>query len=153
MFSFGAKKAADYFSAAERDAILAAIRAGERLTSGEIRLFAETTCRYVNPVDRAEELFFGLRMEATELRNGVLVYIALRDRQFAIFADKGIYEAMGREFWHKEAQRIQQEFKQTHYAEGLLIAIEDIGKALAHHFPFDPNIDKNELPDDIVFGT
>ncbi|TAD92356.1 MAG: TPM domain-containing protein [Bacteroidetes bacterium] len=152
MLSFGAKKASDYFSAAEREQILAAIRASERLTSGELRLFVETKCRYVNPIDRAEEVFFGLQMEATEQRNGVLIYMAMGDRQFAIFADKGIYEAMGSAFWHQQARHIQDEFKKVHYADGVLAAIHAIGQALATHFPFDPHIDKNELPDDIVFG-
>jgi uncharacterized membrane protein len=152
MFSFGAKKAADYFTKAEMDAVVAAIRQAEQRTSGEIRLFVETRCRFVEPIDRAAEVFFGLKMEATEQRNGVLVYLAMADRQFAIFADEGIFNAVGRSYWEREAQLIRQQFVQTHYADGLLQVIADVAETLRQHFPYDSLIDKNELPDDIVFG-
>ncbi|WP_431211414.1 TPM domain-containing protein [Puia sp. P3] len=65
----------------EQQQIVAAIQSAERLTSGEIRVFIERHCRYVDPLDRATEVFAGLKMEQTSARNGVLVYVALRDRQ------------------------------------------------------------------------
>ena len=78
------------FTAAEQEKIVTAIQAAERQTSGEIRVYVESRCRYVNPIHRAAEIFAALNMEKTAARNGVLVYVALKDRQLALFGDEGI---------------------------------------------------------------
>lgn len=142
----------EFFSHEEKEIILQAIRNAERQTSGEIRLYIENHCRYVNPMDQAAEIFFGLKMDETKERNGVLVYIALRDRQLAIFGDEGIHRQVGAEFWAKEVQEMISEFKADHYAEGIAKVITDIGEALKTHFPYENKTDRNELSDDIVFG-
>jgi len=90
-------------TAAERGAnqqIVAAIGQAERQTSGEIRVFVESRCRFVNPLDRAAEVFTGLKMDQTAQRNAVLVYVALKDRQLALYGDKGIHEKVGDAFWN-----------------------------------------------------
>ncbi|CAN5807874.1 TPM domain-containing protein [soil metagenome] len=152
LFSFWKSDAASYFSAIEKEAILAAIKKAEQQTSGEVRVFIENRCKFVDALDRAAEIFFGLKMEETQDRNAVLVYLAMKDRQFAVFADQGIFIALGSEYWNKEASLMVQEFKKESYATGLVTVISDIGKALHQHFPYDYKGDKNELPDDIVFG-
>jgi len=91
-------------------------------------------------------------MYETAERNAVLVYIAMKDRQLAVFGDEGIHQKVGSDFWNTEVKKMLAEFKAQHYAEGLATIIEDIGEALAFHFPYDNKGDKNELPDDIVFG-
>lgn len=150
MFSFFRKK--EYFSQQEKERILMAIQQAERQTSGEIRVFAEGRCRYVDPIDRAGEVFWGLQMDRTTDRNGVLLYIAFRDHQFAIFADKGIHERLGNAYWQQEVKSMQHHFKKNHYADAVVEVIGNIGQALREQFPFDGEKDKNELPDDIVFG-
>ncbi len=152
IFSFFKKDASQYFSEAEKESLLNAIRQAELLTSGEIRLFIEHRCRFVNPVDRAAEVFYSLNMDKTASRNAVIVYLALKDRQFAVFADEGIYKAMGTSYWHAIAEKLLQDFKGDKHAAGLLTVIQNIGQALADKFPYDALTDKNELPDDIVFG-
>lgn len=142
----------DLFTAAENARIVEAIRAAEKRTSGEIRLFTESRCRFVDPLDRAAEVFWGLKMDHTKYRNSVLVYVAVKDHQFAIFADKGIHEKLGNNFWKEEVAKMAIHFKENHYLEAILLVINDVGVALSEQFPFDPNTDKNELPDDIVFG-
>ena len=117
-----------------------------------MRVFIENRCKFVNPLDRAAEIFFNLKMDATIDHNAVLVYLAMKDRQFAVFADQGIYTALGKEYWNKEANQMVQAFKQESYAAGLVTVINHIGQALHEHFPYDHAADKNELPDDIVFG-
>jgi uncharacterized membrane protein len=91
-------------------------------------------------------------MDETMDRNAVLVYVATRDHQYALFADEGIYREMGQDYWNKEAEKIIKAFGSQHYAEGLLEVVIDIGQALKSHFPYDNKGNKNELPDDIVFG-
>ncbi len=141
-----------FLSAADNKRIVEAIRLAEMRTSGEVRVFLEKRCRYVNPVERAAEVFFGLKMDKTEQRNGVLVYVAYRDRQFAIFADEGIYREMGKDYWHRKAEVMLELFSKEDYVTGMVNVVNDIGEALYQHFPYNSDTDKNELPDDIVFG-
>lgn len=151
ILNFWKSNPANFFSADEKEAILNEIRNAEQRTSGEVRLFIENHCRFLDPLERAAEIFFNLKMDATDHRNAVLVYLAIKDRQFAIFADEGIFKALGKEYWNKEAADIINAFKKESHADGLINVIRDIGDALHQHFPYDLKGDKNELPDDIVF--
>jgi uncharacterized membrane protein len=150
MFSLFRKK--EFFSKQESELIVDSIKNAEHQTSGEVRLYVESHCKFVNPLDRAAEVFFGLKMEQTAERNGVLVYVAIKDRQLAIFGDKGIHEKVGDDFWEKEVGHMVSHFNSENYAKGLAKVITDIGEALRSHFPYQGDKDKNELPDDIVFG-
>jgi len=142
----------DFFSPAEKNQIVAAIREAEQQTSGELRIYIESRCRFVDPLDRAAEIFWILKMENTEARNAVLVYIAIKDRQLAILGDKGIHEKVGEVFWNQEVDKIISQFRRVGYADAIVKMILDIGAALKFHFPYDRKTDVNELPDDIVFG-
>ncbi len=129
-----------------------AIQRAERETSGEIRVFVESRCRFVDPLDRAAEVFAGLKMEETAARNAVLVYVALKDRQLALFGDKGIHQKVGGVFWNDKVKVILSHFNKSNYAEGIVRVVGEIGIALRSHFPYDKNTDTNELPDDIIYG-
>jgi len=142
----------DFFSDAEKQLIVSSIQAAEKQTSGEIRVFVESRCKYVNALDRAMQLFDGLDMMQTAARNAVLVYVAIKDRQLALFGDRGIHEKVGTEFWNKEVKLILSHFDRSDYAAGIAHVVEEIGEALRTHFPYDKDGDINELPDDIVFG-
>jgi uncharacterized membrane protein len=141
-----------FFTEEEKKSISEAVGYAERRTSGEIRVFIESRCRYVDAIDRAAELFFGLKMEQTAKRNAVLLYIAMKDRQVAVFADEGIHQKMGQEYWNEEIRHIIGRFNREDYAAGISQVVGEIGEALHHHFPFEKDTDKNELPDEIVFG-
>ena len=145
-------KKKDFFSKEENEKIVAAIRSAEKCTSGEVRVFVESKCRFMDPLDRALEIFAELKMENTEDRNAVLLYVALKDRQLAIFADKGIHEKVGQQFWEEEVNKILLQFDKENYAEGITNCITKIGEALVENFPYDKDTDKNELPDEIIFG-
>jgi len=149
LFSF--TKAVEFFSEGEKARIVQAIRDQERRTSGEIRVFVESRCRFVDPVDRAMEVFKTLEMERTEHRNGVIIYIAVKDQQLAVFGDEGIHQKLGFDFWQTEVSKMLKAFNSENFAEGIIHIIGEIGNALYIHFPYDRS-DKNELPDDIVFG-
>jgi uncharacterized membrane protein len=136
-----------------QEAVVASIRQAETRTSGEVRVFMEPHCTYMNALDRAVELFAQLGMEQTEARNAVLVYVALKDKQFAIYGDEGIHaKAGGQEFWQHAAAMLQAALRNGDMKGGLVNCINEIGVALATHFPYDASVDKNELPDEIVFG-
>ena len=93
-------KKKEFFTEAENQQIVQAIREAERMTSGEIRVFVEHRCRFVDAMDRAFEVFTKLQMDHTKYRNGVLIYVAIRDRQFAILGDEGINLKTGAHFWN-----------------------------------------------------
>ena len=133
--------------------IVASIMEAESKTSGEIRVFMEHNCKYMDAMHRAQEIFANLAMEKTQARNAVIIYVALKDRQFALFGDTAIYEkAGGAEFWKKAAEKLTGHLRKNEITEGLCNCIHELGTALATHFPYDPAIKKNELPDEIVFG-
>lgn len=146
------KKPIQFFNADQQQNIVSAIQSAEKSTSGEIRVFIESKCRFVNPIDRAYEVFTGLQMEKTELRNAILIYIAVKHRQLAIFGDIGIHQKLGQDFWEREVGFLLGSFNKDNYAEGLISIIQDLGVALSEKFPYDEHTDKNELPDDLVFG-
>ena len=152
MFALFRRKAPDFFSAPEKEKILAAIQQTEQHTSGEVRVYVESRCRFVDPIDRAAEIFYGLKMESTAEHNAVLVYVAMKDRQLAIFADEGIYKKAGAAFWKEEVSKMLSQFNKENYADGIATVVKEIGESLHINFPYDPSTDKNELPDDIVFG-
>jgi len=135
----------------EEERMVEAIRSAETMTSGEIRVFVESRCRFINPMDRAMELFAELEMHKTKDRNAVLLYFAMKDRQLAILADEGIYQKMGQTFWDNEVKTIISEFKEKHFTEGICQMIQDVGQALTSNFPYQRD-DQNELADGIVFG-
>lgn len=150
MWRFSRKK--PFFTEEQNEKIVHAIRDAETQTSGEIRIFVEGRCKYVDALDRAKELFDNLEMEKTGLRNGVLFYIAIKDKQLAIFADRGIHEAAGADYWKNAVKEILSVISKENVTEGITTSIFKIGQALKTYFPYQEEIDKNELPDEIVFG-
>jgi len=145
-------KRKEFFTDEEKQSIVDAVRIAEQRTSGEVRVFVESHCRYVNAIDRAVEIFENLQMQRTELRNATLVYVATKDRQLAVFGDEGIHQKVGNEYWANEVMKMINAFNRDNIAEGIRQCVLNIGEALAMHFPYDRGTDKNELPDDIVFG-
>lgn len=132
--------------------VIKAIRQAEKNTSGEVRVFIESRCSWMNAMDRAAEIFFSLKMEQTEQRNATLVYVAIKDRQLAVFGDEGIHKKVGSEYWNKVVADMLKDFSSDNYGKGIAECVIQIGNALQTYFPYDKDTDKNELPDEIVFG-
>ena len=150
LFSFFKKE--DFFTEEEKLQIIEAVRNAEKRTSGEVRVFVESRCSYMDAIDRAKEIFSELKMNETADRNAVLVYVALEDKQLAVFGDEGIHSKLGNEYWNAEVRKMISKFNKENYAEGIKEVVKDIGEALTQLFPYNNDTDKNELPDDIVFG-
>lgn len=150
IFPFFKKK--KLLSPSQEEQIVNAIRAAEKNTSGEVRVYVESHCRFVDPVDRAMEVFFGLKMNDTDDHNGVLIYVALKDRQLAVYGDEGIHARVGKEYWQNAVKQMLQLFNKEDHVAGICQTITTIGQTLAKEFPYEANDDKNELPDEIVFG-
>lgn len=146
------QKKEEFFSEEEKQQLVRAIQGAERQTSGEVRVFVESKCRYVNALHRAAEIFFQLKMHETDQRNATLIYVAVKDHQVAVFGDEGIHQKVGAQYWQDEVVKMLQHFKKEHLVEGICQAITDLGQALQFYFPYNSDTDKNELPDEIVFG-
>ncbi len=146
------KKPVQFFTESENKAIVSAIKNAEQQTSGEVRVFVESNCSFVDALDRASEIFFSLKMDHTEHRNGVLVYVAIKDKQVAVFGDEGIFDKAGRAFWNNAVHHMIYRFSNDNIAEGIEQVVKEIGESLTHHFPYERSTDRNELPDEIVFG-
>ncbi|TYB75813.1 TPM domain-containing protein [Bizionia myxarmorum] len=143
-------KIEEFLTAEEEQAIIDAIRDAEKNTSGEIRVHMEKTAK-IDVFDRAMEVFHHLKMDNTKLQNGVLIYVAVEDKTFVIFGDKGINDVVSDDFWDTTRNAIQLQFKQGNFKQGLVDGILIAGKALQTFFPWDKH-DTNELPNTISKG-
>ena len=140
-----------FFPEEQLKLIKQAIVEAELNTSGEIKVYIESTCDG-EVLDVAANCFKKLGMHETELRNGVLFYLAVNNRKFAILGDKGINEKVPENFWDNIRDVMRNHFKQSQFTQGLASGIEMAGEKLKTHFPRQHN-DKNELSDEIIFGN
>ncbi|WP_116789445.1 TPM domain-containing protein [Flavobacterium psychrotrophum] len=143
-------EANDFLTAADEGAIVEAIQQAEKNTSGEIRVHIENTSQKP-PLERAQEVFSVLGMEATTARNGVLFYVGVKDRAFAIIGDEGIDKAVENDFWDCTKDVVIGHFKENRFKQGLVEGILRAGERLKTYFPYADD-DKNELPDTISKG-
>ncbi len=138
-----------FFTQAEKQQIEHAIIEAEKLTSGEIRLHIDRTSKG-DVLDCAWIVFGRLKMHETNLRNGVLFYLSIDDKKFAIIGDEGIHAKVPKDFWNCIYKTIIVYFRNNKFAEGLCWAIQEAGKQLSTHFPCS-GCDVNELSNDISF--
>jgi uncharacterized membrane protein len=134
----------------EEQEIVSAIGIAEKNTSGEIRVHIEKQTS-IATIERAVEVFHQLQMEQTKERNGVIIYVAIKNKQFAIYGDKGINEKVGIDFWDSTKEIMQNHFKNGNFKQGLTDGILKAGEQLKTHFPFQDN-DTNELSNEISIG-
>lgn len=146
------QKKKEFFTEEEKQQLVAAIQKAEQRTSGEVRVFVESHCRFMDAMDRAKQLFLQLEMQKTLDRNATMIYVAVKDHQAAVLGDEGIHQKVGQHYWQEEVGKMLLHFKQHHLADGICQVVNDIGEALHTHFPYNRDTDKNELPDEIIFG-
>ncbi len=133
----------------EKKEILNAVQAAEKNTSGEIRVHLEYSVKG-DIIQRARDVFYKIGMDKAAERNGVLIFIATRDKKIAILGDEGIHKKVPLGFWQDEIALIEEHFKREEFSEGIALAILQIGEKLKDFFPYQKN-DKNELPDEISY--
>lgn len=143
--------AEESFSSEQKKRIKAAIEEAELNTSGEIRVHLENHCKSENVLDRAAQVFAQLKMHETEARNGVLIYMAVKDHKFAIIGDGGINAKVEEDFWDTTKEKMLARFKAGELTQGLVDGILCAGERLKQYFPYQKD-DINELSDDISFG-
>ncbi len=139
-----------FFTPAQKRDIADAIARAESRTSGEIRVRIEAHCGK-DIMARAQQMFRKIGMHKTAERNGVLFYLAVKSRQFAVVGDEGIHKLMPASFWDTIRDAMENDFRAGRYAEGLIRGIGEAARQLQKHFPHDRN-DRNELSNEISFG-
>lgn len=144
--------ASSFFTKEQQAEILASVIAAEEATSGEIRVHIETSCNKDDVMDHAAWIFKTLGMHKTALRNGVLFYLAVEDKKFAILGDAGINAVVPTGFWDKISEILLTNFKEGRFTEGLSEGIRLAGEQLKTHFKHMGTDDLNELSDTISFG-
>jgi uncharacterized membrane protein len=145
------KTANSFFTKEQKEDIKQAILNAELDTSGEIRVHIENTCEG-DVLDRAAYIFQKLKIHKTELRNGVLFYLALKNRKFSVIGDEGINKVVPDDFWEELRNKMLNYFRDGQFTEGLVEGMITIGKYLKKRFPYQTN-DVNELSDEISFGN
>ena len=143
-------KVEDFLTKEEEQAVVEAIRLAEMSTSGEIRVHIEIETS-LDTFDRAKAVFHELKMDETELKNGVLIYVAVRNRSFIICGDKGINDLVPADFWDCTKEIMASQFKGGNFKQGLIDGISNAGEQLKKYFPYQNN-DSNELSNEISKG-
>ena len=129
--------------------VVEAIKQAELNTSGEIKVHIENHCRG-DVEKRSLQVFNHLKLNETQLRNGVLIYLAIKDHKFAILGDKGINNVVGDGFWNDVKDLMLDHFKEGRFTEGLELGIMRCGEKLKTYFPYQSD-DVNEIPDEISY--
>lgn len=142
-------KASSFFTKEQQAEILSAINEAEDMTSGEIRVHIETHIDG-DVLDRAAWIFKKIKMDKTAERNGVLFYLAVDNKKFAVIGDHEINSKVPENFWDNIKDIVEKHFREEKFAEGLTKGILMAGLQLKSHFPYHKD-DVNELPDDISF--
>jgi uncharacterized membrane protein len=140
----------DFLTAQEEEEIIEAIRLAEGKTSGEIRVYIEQKCD-MDVYEHALEVFHALKMDNTKEQNGVLIYVAVDNKAFVIYGDKGINDVVDTDFWNSTRDKIQNRFKHGEFKQGLIDGIEEAGKVLSKFFPWQHG-DTDELENSISKG-
>uniref|UniRef100_UPI00404A43DF TPM domain-containing protein n=1 Tax=Flavobacterium sp. TaxID=239 RepID=UPI00404A43DF len=143
-------KTEDFLTQEEEKEIVQAIIIAEKNTSGEIRVHIEETSDKP-PIERAKEVFSSLEMYKTEAKNGVLFYVGVANKGFAILGDEGINNVVESDFWDCTKDLVLTHFKNKAYKKGLVEGILSAGEKLKHHFPYQSD-DTNELSNEISKG-
>jgi uncharacterized membrane protein len=141
----------DTITAEDERLIVQAIQEAERNTSGEVRVHIENNCE-MPVLDRATQVFAYLHMHQTELRNGVLFYVALKSHKFAVLGDAGINAVVPPNFWQEVTNLVIGYFKEGKYVEGLRKGVLMAGEQLKAYFPHLGEQDQDELHNDVSFG-
>jgi uncharacterized membrane protein len=129
--------------------LIKAIQAAELQTSGEIRVHIEKFCK-TDPLEECKKKFTELNMHETKDRNGILFYLAINSKSFAVWGDEGIHQNVDDAFWKSITDCAIGYFKQDELLIGIEKAVELCGEKLKLHFPLQVN-DKNELSNDISY--
>ncbi|MCD6016886.1 MAG: Psb32 and founding protein of phosphatase [Bacteroidetes bacterium] len=136
-------------SSEDEERLIKAIHDAENKTSGEIRVHIEATCKG-DALEACKKLFADLKMDQTKDRNGILFFLAIESRAFAVWGDEGIHKKVTDEFWELITECAISYFKHHDLIGGLEKSVEMCGEKLQLYFPLEHD-DKDELSNEISY--
>jgi uncharacterized membrane protein len=139
----------EFLTKLEHERIVSAIREAESKTSGEIRVYIQRGKFETDPLIVAQKKFQRLGMHKTRERNAVLIFVAPRAHKFAVVGDEAIHGKCGEEFWRHIVDGMRLHFQKEKFSRAMTEAINEVGEALAKHFPR-TSASTNELPDQVI---
>lgn len=140
----------ELFTDIDIDDIRQEILLAELDTSAEFRVHIEENHNGDCEV-RAAELFLKLQMDHTEEHNGILIYLAMKNRRFCIYSDESIRTKVPKDFWVMINQKFLNQISNQNYVDGIIEVIHQTGIYLKKFFPRKPG-DVNELSDKVTFS-
>lgn len=151
--------ALNFLTSDQRNEIADAIAKAEAMTSGEIRILvvaASSVLPLLSKKDRkiavrrrAEREFAKLKIQNTRDRTGVLMMVSLEERMVQVLAGVGINSVVPENTWPVMVRCITEGIKAGNPAQGITMAVADIGKMLSENFPIKAD-DYNELSNAVV---
>jgi uncharacterized membrane protein len=142
----------EFLQKLDHQRIVKAIQEAEAKSSGNIRIYLQRGEIKGDALPLAQKQFLKFKMDQTQHRNAVLVFVAPRARKFAVVGDAGIHEKCGHDLWNRVVHKMGEHFRQEHFTDALVDAIHDLGQVLTEHFPRVAGEKANELPDDVIEG-
>lgn len=139
-----------FFSSKEKKLLQDAIHSAEMQTSGEIHLHLENRIKKTI-VEDAKHIFDKIGMSNTQGKNGVLILLAVKEKQFSVIGDSGINSKVEPNFWQEITENMAYHFKHNDFSGGLANGIQRIGEKLSQYFPYE-HTDKNELVNVISYS-
>jgi putative membrane protein len=99
--------------------------------------------------EQALQEFARLGLQATQARNGALLYVSLLEREVVVLGDQAIDARIGADGWAATHAAIRAGIRQDSLRAGLEAGIAAIEQALRAHFPAPPE-PRRELPDHVI---
>jgi len=142
----------EFLQKLDHERIVKAIQEAEAKSSGNIRVYLQRGEIEGDALPLAQKQFLKFKMDHTQHRNAVLIFVAPRAQKFAVVGDAGIHHKYGNELWEAVVKKMGEHFRQEHFTDALVDAIHDLGQVLAEQFPRVAGEKANELPDDVIEG-
>lgn len=125
------------------------IAALEQLTSAEFKVIV-CAHAWFGLKRKARQLFAKHQLDKTRERNGVLILLVEKDREFLVYGDEGIHSKVGQNFWQDTSAAMMKDFKRGDFAQGLIAGLHQLADVLTIHFPA-RETKANELSNEILF--
>lgn len=98
---------------------------------------------------RAIEIFKASAERRTVGRTGILIYLSMGEHRAEIIGDEAITSVTTAECWGEAMAGLLAEAREGRYADGIIAAVDEVGKVLAEHFPKTQD-NPNEIPDKLI---
>jgi uncharacterized membrane protein len=139
---------ARFLTPEEAVAVQRTVHEAESRTSAEIKVVLIRHC-WGDIRSKAARHFRKLGLHKTELRNCVMIFLVLANREFLVYGDWGIHEKVGLNFWAEVRDVMQTHFRENRFAEGLCEGVRLVGERLAASYPRQA-ADRNEVSNEVV---